>query len=364
VRTRIRWPWSLVVALVLAVAVAGPAAASTGIVLKAADGSVVRGRTMEFAEPLDSDVILIPRGLAMRGITPDGKEEGLAWTTTYAAAGANGEGLPVLIDGLNEKGLGGGIFYFRGFAEFEPVAAADRARTIAPWQVLNWALTQYATVEEVEAALPTIRVGSAVLDALGGVPPVHYFFADATGASIAVEYVAGELRIHDAPLGVITNAPTFDWHMINLSNYLNVSKEPTDGIVLEGVNLDPSSTGGNLLGLPGDFSSASRFVRATAFVAMTPQQATGEDAIWEGFHILDQFDIPLGAVPEPKGTTPPDEITEWTTMSDLKALRFYIWTIDNRDVRVLDLASLPLDGDAIVTYELDQEQTLIDVAAS
>ena len=105
-----RWLWSSLVAMVIALAIGGPAAAYTGITLTAADGSVVRGRTLEFGDPMDSNVILIPRGMSFTETTPDGKADGLNWTGQYAAAGANGVNLPVLVDGLNEKGLSGGIF--------------------------------------------------------------------------------------------------------------------------------------------------------------------------------------------------------------------------------------------------------------
>ena len=94
---------------------------------------------------------------------------------------------------------------------------------------------------------------------------------------------------------------------------------------------------------------------------MTPQPATGQDAVMQGFHILDNFDIPEGAVPEPKGSEPPYEITEWTSMCDLKALTFSIWTSDNRAIRVLDLNKVNLDDKDIQLIALDQQQSFIEV---
>jgi choloylglycine hydrolase len=353
--------WSSVLAAVMALVMAGHAAACTGITLKAADGSVVRGRTLEFGDPLDSDVILIPRGMTFTGTTPDGKADGLRWTGQYAAAGANGVDLPVLIDGLNEKGLSGGIFYFPGYAGYQDVSESERAQALAPWELLTWALTSFATVDEVKAALPSIKVGAAPLEALGGVPPVHYFLIDTTGKSIVIEYVGGDLNVYDA-IGVVTNAPGFDWHMTNLRNYINISDDPQKAISIDTISLDPFSTGGNLFGMPGDFSSPSRFVRATVYTHLTPEQQTGEEAVMQGFHILDQFDIPQGSVPEPPGSDPAYEVTEWTTMSDLKALTFYIWTEDNRTIRTLDLTQVDLDDDEIQTFELNQEQSFVDLA--
>src|SRR3954462_15976179 len=104
IEMRVRVAWSWLAATIMVLATVLPTLACTGIRLVAADGSVVRGRTMEFGHPLESNVILIPRGLAMAGTTADGTDDGLAWTAKYAAAGANALGLPIIVDGLNEQG--------------------------------------------------------------------------------------------------------------------------------------------------------------------------------------------------------------------------------------------------------------------
>jgi choloylglycine hydrolase len=361
---RRRWAWSSLVALVMVVVTVVSTAACTGITLIAADGSVVRGRTMEFGHPLDSNVILIPRGMALAGTTADGTDDGLQWTAKYAAAGANGLGLPVIIDGLNEQGLSGGIFYFPDFADYQDVAADEQSQVLAPWQVMTWALTSFATVEEVRAALPDVRVGNIEYGPWQAVPPCHYVLTDTTGATIVVEYVNGALNIYDNPLGVVTNAPGFDWHLTNLRNYIGISPTAREGVSLGDVNLDPLSLGGNLFGMPGDSSSPSRFVRAMVYAQTSVQPATGQEAVMQGFHILDNFDIPEGSVPEPSGGGDPYEITEWTTMSNLTARTFAIWTSDNRAIRTLDLTTVDLDGTEIQTFPLDQEQTFVDLGAA
>jgi len=110
------------------------AEACTGIRLTADDGTVVHARTLEFGIDLDSSILMIPRGFARTGTTPDGKP-GLTWKTKYASVGANGAGLPILLDGLNEKGLATGTFYFPGSAGYMPYAEADAGKTIAQWEV-------------------------------------------------------------------------------------------------------------------------------------------------------------------------------------------------------------------------------------
>jgi choloylglycine hydrolase len=132
-------------------------------------------------------------------------------------------------------------------------------------------------------------------------------------------------------------------------------------VTIEDVKLTVPSTGVNTLGIPGDYSSPARFVRAAFFLAVTPEQATAEDAIWTGFHLLDSFDIPDGAVPEPAGSNPPNEITEWTVMADMKNLKYYVWTEENRDIRMIDLGKLAADGTEMQTFKLDQEQTVTEL---
>ena len=128
------------------------AQACTGIFLPAADGTFVHARTMEFAVDIGSKIVMVPRGFARTGTTPDGSN-GLGWTAKYASLGANALDLPILVDGLNEAGLGVGLFYFPGFAGYMPYQAADAGKTIAPWELGSWLLDNFANVDEVRAAI-------------------------------------------------------------------------------------------------------------------------------------------------------------------------------------------------------------------
>ena len=174
--------------------------ACTGIRLTAQDGSVVRGRTLEFGSDLDSDVLMIPRGFARVGTTPDGKP-GLRWNSKYATLGANGVGLPYLFDGLNEKGLAVGTFYFPTTAGYMPYTPADAGKTIAPWQVGSYLLENFATVDEVRQNIGKIVVPTVIFAAWGFSPPAHYVVYDAAGNSLAIEYIAGKLNVYDDPFG-------------------------------------------------------------------------------------------------------------------------------------------------------------------
>ena len=133
-----------------------------------------------------------------------------------------------------------------------------------------------------------------------------------------VEPVDGTLKVHDAPLGIMTNAPTYDWHMTNLQNYINLSVKDVEGAKLGPVTLAAFGSGSGLHGMPGDFTPPSRFVRAAIYSQSAAPNDTAEDAVLSAFHILNQFDIPKGAVQNSAIGGTVDEITEWTSVADLK----------------------------------------------
>ncbi len=337
--------------------------ACTGIRLKAEDGTVVHARTLEFAVDLQSDVIMVPRGYNRIGTTPDGKK-GLTWKSKYASLGANGVGLPYIFDGLNEKGLAVGTFYFPGTAGYMSYNPADAGRTIAPWEVGSWILENFATVDEVKANAGKVLVPDVVLKAWGFTPPVHYVVHDAAGKSIVLEYVDGKLNIHDNPLGVMSNSPTFDWHMTNLRNYVNILHTNVRPIQLGDVKLTPLGQGSGMLGLPGDFTPPSRFVRAVAFSQSLLPSKTGEDAVLQAFHLLNNFDIPKGAAREEKKDEHGNilaDYTTWTSANDLKRKRFYFRTYDKSQIRRVDLMKMNLDAKEIVSIPMKGKEVIEDL---
>ena len=256
---------ALSAALILATT---PSFACTGISLKSGDGAAIRGRTLEFGFPMQSNVLVVPAGKEFSGTLPDGGK-GLTYTSRYAVVGANALGLTAILDGLNDQGLSVGLFYFPGYAGYTPVTAENASRAIAPQEFGLWALANFATVDEVREAVkdivitptPTPGLGSAK----GAVAGAHFFIQDKSGKSLVVEPVDGTLKVHDAPLGVMTNAPTYDWHMTNLANYINLSVKDVQSAKVGPLTLQAFGSGSGLLGLPADFTPPSRFVRAVVF---------------------------------------------------------------------------------------------------
>jgi choloylglycine hydrolase len=355
----------------LVVAPVAPALACTSVLLAAEDGGYVYGRTLEFGLQLNSQLMIVPRNLAMSGTGPAGKvgEGGLKWTTKYAAGGANALGLPVLLDGFNEKGLTGGLFNFSGYAEFQTVPAGKADRSIASFELLTYLLTSFATVDEVRAALPNIYVSGVKLKEFDNmVPPVHVSLHDASGKSIAIEYTdGGKLTIYDNPAHVFTNSPPFPFHLQNLAQYQYVTPNVLPPLKVGNLALSAASSGVGMNGLPGGFLATARFVRAFFAQASAPKLATAAASVGLAFHIMNGFDLPPGSIGV-SATTGGEgggvdgyETTEWIAVSDMKNLRYYIRTYDNFDVRMIDLGEADLNAKQIKYIALDQPQTVINL---
>lgn len=336
------------------------ASACTSLLVKAADGGYVYGRTMEFGLPLQSQAMAMPRQIALSGTGPDGQAgTGMGWTTKYAAVGLNALGMNIFVDGMNEKGLVGGALYLPGLAQFQDVSAGEAKSSIASWELLTYILTSFATVAEVKAGLPKIKVNTAQQAVFKAPVPLHLTLHDATGASLVVEYVGGVLAMHDNPTGVLTNAPTFDWHLANLGQYVNLSAVEPDPMKVGPLTLAAPSTGAGLHGLPGDMLSPSRFVRAFFFSHDAPQAKTSAEAVTSVRHMMSSFDIPPGAVVTKAGSTAGGgvagyETTEWTTFADLKNRRYFFSTYEDPALRVMDFSHVPADGSAPKVTPIDQ----------
>ena len=334
-----------------------PSFACTGISLKAGDGAAIRGRTLEFGFPMQSKVIVVPAGKEMSGTLPGGGK-GLIYKSRYAFVGANALNLPVILDGINDQGLSVGLFYFPNYAKYTDVTDENKSRAIAPQEFGVWALANFATVDEVREAVKTIVIVPTPAPGLGSpqgaVAGAHFFLQDKSGKSLVVEPVDGTLKVHDAPLGVMTNAPTYDWHMTNLSNYVNLSVNDIDQTKVGGVTVPAFGAGTGLLGLPGDFTPPSRFVRAVVYSKAVVPNQTAEDAVFAAFHILNQFDIPKGSVMNSAVGEPTAEITEWTSVADLKNLRWYFRTREDQSIRVVDLKqALDAAKGEVATIEME-----------
>lgn len=338
-----------------------PAISCTGIELKAKDGSIVNGRTVEFGIPLDLSALVIPRNYAFKGTLPDGTT-GISYQAKYAVVGANTFGEPSIVDGINEKGLVAAMFYFPNYAGYATVTPQNKTHALAPTEFTNWLLTQFATVDEVKQNLKSIAIVQTPMKSWGGIPPFHYVVYDKTGASIAIEPINGQLKVYDNPLGVMTNSPTFDWHLTNLSNYINLSPMSAPNVTVDGMKLQQFGQGSGLHGLPGDFTPPSRFVRAAIFSASAAPSDNAQQAVMQAFHILNQFDIPVGAVRSKDNNQTIDESTIATTVRDPQNLNYYYRTYDDQTIRMVNLNSFDLNAKELKTISMKGMTPVVDVS--
>lgn len=352
--------WALVFSPILTTA----AEACTGLAIKAADGTYISGRTAEFGVDLKLGVLYAPRDMAFQGTLPDGSA-GLKYTSKYALIGANAYDERSVLDGLNEKGLAVGGFYFPGFAGYADVTAENSAKGLSATEFPTWLLSQFATVDEVRQGLAQAAIVKTVPAGWGDAPPpFHYVVYDASGKSIVIEPVGGVLKVYDNPVGVMTNSPTFDWHLVNLNNYVNLSPLGVTPKKIDGMTLQAMSTGSGLHGLPGDFSSPSRFVRAAIFSATAVPEKTGQDALAQAFHLLNQFDIPPGAVRTPVDKSVQVEWTLATVVRDPKTLTLYVKTFDDQSVRKISLNDLDPNGKGLIKFGLGGKEQYRNLAPS
>ena len=205
-----------------------------------------------------------------------------------------------------------------------------------------------------------VRIVPVVEPALGITPPVHLLITERSGKAIVVEFTKGEVKVHEAPLGVITNSPNYDWHETNLRNYINLSPVALPGKEIGDLDFKPLGGGSGMIGLPGDFTPPSRFVRAVAFSKTARPTKTGDETIYELFRILDNFNVPLGASEgiEEEKTSGMRSSTLWTSGYDTKNLVMYYHTQNNRRVRRVDLKKLDFtSGTELVRQPMDKEKS-------
>jgi choloylglycine hydrolase len=323
--------------------------ACTGISLTAADGSYVQARTIEWAYgALKSEYVIIPRGEALQSYTPTGMN-GLKFKSRYGVVGLAVVEKEFIAEGINEAGLSAGLFFFPRYGSYESYESVDNARTLADLQVVQWILTQCATIDEVMEAVKHVRIVALEKTAV-----VHWRIGDPSGRQVVMEIVGGEVNFYENEVGVLTNAPGFEWQVTNLENYVNLRPGSAQSYQLGGVTLEPNGGSTAMHGLPGDFTPPSRFVRAAFFRNTAPQRATGLDTVLEAFHLLNNFDVPI-AIENPSEHNLPSA-TQWTSAIDLSSRTVYYKTAYNSTIRSISLDNIDFAKVKYASYPLDTVQ--------
>lgn len=235
---------------------------------------------------------------------------------------------------------------------YETYDAAQNQRTLADLQVTEWLLSQFSTIDEVKAALSSVRVVGLETTAV-----VHWRIGEPSGRQVVLEIVGGVPHFYENKVGVLTNAPGFEWQLINLNNYVNL--HPGDASVqkLSGITLQPTGSNSGFLGIPGDATPPSRFVRAAFYRGTAPQRATGFDTVQQCFHLLNNFDIPIGIEYSQAGDIPDiPSATQWTSAIDLTNRKVYYKTAYNNSIRCIDLKAIDFSKVKYQSQPLDKIQ--------
>ncbi len=362
------------VVVVASVAVPCEVQAWTGVSFTAKDGSYVMARTMEWGGPyVPYGYAVIPRGQEIVSLTPGG-EDGLRFRAKYGAVGIGPQQKEFIIEGINETGLSAGLFYFPGAGKYVEYDQDLNGETLCDMQFVSWVLTQFSSIEQVKEALHTVRVVSAGIG--GNTSTVHWRIGDKQGNQVVLEFIDGQAVFYDNPLGVLTNSPRFDWHLANMNNYINLYGGGAKQVSWGGQILAPFGSGSGSLGLPGDITPVGRFVRAAYYSITAPQQPNALKTVLQCFHILNNFDIPIGAehavgpaaglAGEARSITAVPDVpsaTPCTTVTDLMGGKLYYRTNYNCTIRCINLTDIDFAHAKYEFYPLDKtlEEPIVDV---
>ena len=326
--------------------------ACTGISFTAKDGSYVLARTAEWGgSDLQSRYVIVPRGFRHAALTSTGGT-GLVFNGKYGYVGVASSQDQFVLEGLNEKGLSAGLFFFPGYGQYPQYDSTEVDRTVPDMQVVSWILANFSTVQEVIDHFDEIIVTKLFPEAQTS----HWRVGDPSGRQIVIEIVDGRTNFYENKIGVLTNAPDFPWHVKNLNNYVNLTFGEADGNAFSAwPDVHRFGAGTGMIGIPGDVTPPSRFVRAAYYQVTAPQYATGAETVMSCFLILNNFDIPIG-VERQKDQAPTDiaGATQWTTATDTKGLRFYWRTCWNSTIRCIDLNDIDFSKVKYTVEPLDK----------
>lgn len=342
------------------------ARACTDFRLTGQDGTVLIARSLEFGLDLKSELLSAPRGTAISNTTPNGKS-GMSWKAKYGSVFLDALGTGYAIDGLNEQGLSIESLYLPGLTQYQDIPAGQEKNAISYLHFGDWVLGNFKNVDEVKQALNSIHVYSQPMPQMNNVVfPLHYAIYDSTGKGIVVEFVGGKMSVYDNTLGIMTNSPIYSWHESNLDNYLHLSPYTPNPIIANGVTYIATGTGTGMLGLPGDVSPPSRFIKMAALLKTVLPVQNADALVNLAQHIMNTVDIPIGFVRQNTDkSAPPNELTQWVIFKDLTHKVFYYRTYNDLSLHSVDLAKVNFAENAPpLKMSIVSKQMVIDMTST
>ncbi|MDU4118422.1 MAG: choloylglycine hydrolase [Clostridium perfringens] len=319
----------------------------TGLALETKDGLHLFGRNMDIEYSFNQSIIFIPRNF--KCVNKSNKKE---LTTKYAVLGMGTifDDYPTFADGMNEKGLGCAGLNFPVYVSYSKEDIEGKTN-IPVYNFLLWVLANFSSVEEVKEALKNANIVDIPISENIPNTTLHWMISDITGKSIVVEQTKEKLNVFDNNIGVLTNSPTFDWHVANLNQYVGLRYNQVPEFKLGDQSLTALGQGTGLVGLPGDFTPASRFIRV-AFLrdAMIKNDKDSIDLI-EFFHILNNVAMVRGST---RTLEEKSDLTQYTSCMCLEKGIYYYNTYENNQINAIDMNKENLDGNEIKTYKYNK----------
>ncbi|OKZ75754.1 MAG: choloylglycine hydrolase [Clostridium sp. 26_22] len=306
------------------------------------------GRTLDYEFSYGDEIIITPRNYEIKfrhqkEIKNHYAIIGMAYVT---------ENYPLYYDAINEKGLCIAGLNFVGNANYnEQVESNDN---IAQFEFIPWILSQCTTVKEAKKLIENMNFINEPFNENLPLAQLHWIISDST-ESITVESVKEGIKIYNNPVGVLTNNPPFDKQMFELNNYMNLSPKSPENKFSKDLDLQQYSRGMGAIGLPGDLSSQSRFVRV-AFVKMNSVSGdTEKESVNQFFHILNSVDQQRGCCQLDNGKF---EITIYTSCCNATKGIYYYTTYDNHQISGIDMHKENLDSTELIRYELIKDEQI------
>lgn len=300
------------------------------------------GRNLDLETSYEESVVVVPRFFPLSFRFKSSKTE------HYAIIGAAyvKDGYPLFFDAMNEQGIGMAGLAFEGNAVYHEVR--EGKDNITPYELIPWVLSQCGTMDEVRKLLSDIQIADVPFSEHIPNQPLHFMVSDGN-SSLVIESVQEGIRIYENPVGVLTNNPPFPYQMFYLGRYMRLTREYPVSTFAEGLALEVTSNGMGAIGLPGDLSSPSRFVRA-AFIRMNAVSGEGEgESVNQFFHILGAVEQQKGCVRTENGDY---EYTVYSSCMSLTRGIYYYVTYDNRKIRSVDLKQTEYKGRQLQSFRL------------
>lgn len=315
--------------------------ACTDFRLTAKDGTILITRSMEFAQDLQSNLRSSPRGRQFTTTTMDNKP-GLSWKAKYGYLYVDGFKIDASFDGMNEAGLTFEYLYLPGETHYQTVPDGKQNKSIPYTRFGDWILSNFKNIQEVKNALDTIYVSDTLIPDMGTVIlPAHASVYDASGKGIVLEFYKEKIHVSES-IGVMTNSPKYEWHVTNLRNYINLSPNNPEPIMSNGISFSAFGQGSGAVGIPGDASPPSRFVK-TAFMLKNVNPVNNADELVNlGEHIINNVDLPSGLVREVGAGKTSSDITQWVVFKDITHKVLYYRTYNDMTLRSVTMDKIDL----------------------